>query len=191
MSAVFNPFQISYLLHEQTAPNKTGKLQSQYKVVVFWRKIQQEDNKLDESKLTKHHTTVNNSERKPSFTTVWPKSYILPTKLIQKDAHRFSVGTIRTPVSACKFNSTALLIQTVTKKQGFQYKVKYPQDLHRWRNPWELLGSETDFRLRNTSASLFYRLIEISPLPPTLQINRNSAALGFPAPCQVWNQKRD
>lgn len=40
--AVLNPFQISYLLHEQTAPNKTGKLQSQCTVAVFWGKTQQE-----------------------------------------------------------------------------------------------------------------------------------------------------
>lgn len=36
--------------------------------------------------------------------------------------------------------------------------------------------------LYNTSASLAYRLIEISPLSPIPQIIRNSAALGFPAP---------
>lgn len=72
MSAAFDPFHIPYLLHEQTAPNKTGKLRSQYTVVVFWRKIQQENNKLNESKLINHHTRLTNSKRKLSFTTVWP-----------------------------------------------------------------------------------------------------------------------
>lgn len=80
MTAIFNPLQISYLLHEQTAPNRTGKPQSQYMVVAFWRKIQQEDNKLNESKLIEHHATVTNSKRKLNFTTVWQKPYTLPTK---------------------------------------------------------------------------------------------------------------
>lgn len=80
MSDAFNPFQTPYLLHEQTGPNKTGKLRSQYMVVVFWRKIQQEEKELNESELIKHHTRVTNSKRKLSFTTLWQKSYTLPTK---------------------------------------------------------------------------------------------------------------
>lgn len=123
----------------------------------------------------------------------------------------FSIDTTGIPVSACKINSTALQIQTATKKQSFSYKVKYPQVLQLWRNPWEWLGSETDWavlwvikvmqiiegsnssclsHLCNTGASLAYRLIEISPLSPKPQIIRNSAALGFPAPSDLILKKR-
>lgn len=38
------------------------------------------EKELNESELIKHHTRVTNSKRKLSFTTVWQKSYTLPTK---------------------------------------------------------------------------------------------------------------
>lgn len=42
---VFSLFAISYLLHEQIAPSKTGKLRSLCTAVAFWGKTQWEDTK--------------------------------------------------------------------------------------------------------------------------------------------------
>lgn len=71
---VFSPFHISYLLHEQTAPNKTGKLQSLCTAVAFWGKTQQKDKKLNELQWTFHH-----SDRKLSFAIEQLKSEPWPS----------------------------------------------------------------------------------------------------------------
>lgn len=51
------------------------------------------------------------------------------------------------------------------------------------------LNSSCLSHLCNISASLAYRLTEISPLSLIPQIIRNSAALGFPAPVRSETEK--